>query len=86
MTEQIFSLLHEQPLVSIILGFLLAGFLAYTFRGVITEYLKKKLGLYSKSEILWAINSTQNVVSTSENNESVLTNRDALIKKLKEIR
>lgn len=51
MTEQIFSLLSQQPILSISLGFLLAGFLAYVFRGVI----KKKYNLYSEQEIRTAL-------------------------------
>ena len=55
MTEQIFSLLSQQPILSISLGFVLAGFLAYVFRGVISEYIKKKYNLYSEQEVRTAL-------------------------------
>lgn len=56
MTDKIFTLLSAEPLVSIILGFLLAGFLAWVFRGVITMYIKKHYGLYSEEDIKTAMN------------------------------
>ena len=51
MTEQIFSLLQAQPILSISLGFVLAGFLAFIFRDVIKSYIKKKYNLYDENEI-----------------------------------
>ena len=60
MVDKIFALLHEQPLVSIILGFVLAGFLAFVFRDLIVQIIKKKLNLYNEVEIAKAY---QNVLS-----------------------
>lgn len=55
MTEQIFALLSAQPVLSIALGFVLAGFLAYIFRDVIKDYIKKKYQLYSEEDVSMAI-------------------------------
>lgn len=50
-TQQIFELLHQQPILSISLGFVLAGFLAWVFKGVIVEIIRKKFGLYTEDEV-----------------------------------
>lgn len=50
-TQQIFELLSQQPILSISLGFVLAGFLAWVFRGVIVEIIRKKFGLYTEDEV-----------------------------------
>lgn len=50
-TQQIFELLSQQPILSISLGFVLAGFLAWVFRGVIVEIVRKKFGLYTEDEV-----------------------------------
>lgn len=55
MLEQIFTLLSTQPILSISLGFALAGFLAFIFRDVIKEYIKKKYNLYDESDIRTAL-------------------------------
>lgn len=67
MTEQIFALLSAQPLVSIVLGFLLAGFLAFVFKGVITDYLRKKFDLYDRSEIRRAVLIADAEVTANDN-------------------
>ena len=64
MIESIFALLSASPVVSIVLGFLLAGFLAFLFRDLITDlirdYIKKKYNLYDEAEIKLALEkSTQ---------------------------
>lgn len=60
MIESIFALLSASPLVSIVLGFLLAGFLAFVFQDLIRDYIKKKYGLYDEAEIKLALEkSTQ---------------------------
>lgn len=50
-TQQIFELLSKQPILSISLGFVLAGFLAWMFKGVIVEIIRKKFGLYTEDEV-----------------------------------
>lgn len=55
MIDKVFELLYMQPLVSICLGFVLAGFLAWVFRSVITSYIRKKYNLYDEKEVLMAI-------------------------------
>lgn len=60
MVESIFALLSASPVVSIVLGFLLAGFLAFIFQDLIRDYIKKKYGLYDEAEIKLALEkSTQ---------------------------
>lgn len=49
--EQLFELLSERPTLSIALGFVLAGFLAFVFQDLIRAWIKKKYNLYSESEI-----------------------------------
>lgn len=50
-TQQIFELLSQQPILSISLGFVLAGFLAWVFKGVIVEIIRKKFELYTEDEV-----------------------------------
>ena len=60
MVESIFALLSASPVVSIVIGFLLAGFLAFVFQDLIRDYIKKKYGLYDEAEIKLALEkSTQ---------------------------
>lgn len=60
MIESIFALLSASPVVSIVLGFLLAGFLAFVFQDLIRDYIKKKYSLYNEVEIKLALEkSTQ---------------------------
>lgn len=40
-----------QQILSISLGFVLAGFLAWVFKGVIVEIIRKKFGLYTEEEV-----------------------------------
>ena len=54
--EQLFELLKLQPILSIALGFALSGFLAWLFKDVIADYLRKKYDLYSLPEIKNAVN------------------------------
>lgn len=51
MQKQIFDLLSQSPTLSISLGFILAGFLAYVFRSLIRDYFKKKYNLYDVEQI-----------------------------------
>lgn len=54
--EQIFELLKLRPIISIVLGFILSGFLAWLFIDVIEDYLRKKYELYDSDEIKKAVN------------------------------
>ena len=54
--EQIFELLKLQPILSIALGFVLSGFLAWLFKDVIADYFRKKYDLYNLTEIKKAVN------------------------------
>ena len=54
--EQIFELLKLQPIISIVLGFILSGFLAWLFKDVIADYFRKKYDLYNLTEIKKAVN------------------------------
>lgn len=54
--EQIFELLKLHHIISIVLGFILPGFLAWLFRDVIEDYLRKKFELYDSDEIKKAVN------------------------------
>jgi len=58
MVESIFALLSASPIVSIVLGFLLAGFLAFIFKDLIRDYIKKKYNLYDGGEIKIALEKT----------------------------
>lgn len=55
MLESVFALLSASPVVSIVLGFLLAGFLAFIFKELIRDYIKKKYNLYDEDEIKVAL-------------------------------
>lgn len=52
MTEQVFQLLGQYPLVSIIGGFVLAIVLAFILQDQIRDYVKKKFNLYTKEEVM----------------------------------
>ncbi len=54
--EQLFELLKLQPILSIALGFVLSGFLAWLFKDVIADYFRKKYDLYNLTEIKKAVN------------------------------
>lgn len=49
--ESILELLKMSPAISIVLGFIFAGFLAYLFRDTIALYIKKKYNLFDKEEV-----------------------------------
>lgn len=49
--EYLFDLLKMKPVLSIILGFVLAIFILIFFKDLIISYIKKKYDLYSESEI-----------------------------------
>ena len=55
MIEHIFDLLKLQPALSISLGFVLAGFLAFVFKDLIAQWVKKRYNLYNEKEIRTAL-------------------------------
>lgn len=63
MIEQLFALLQQAPVVSIITGALLTGFLAFIFKAQLIElfmpYIKKRFNLYNDVEIVRAINKAE---------------------------
>lgn len=71
MFEQIFELLQKAPALSIALGMILTGFLAWVFRDTITLYLKKKYNLHTTSEVLDAVQmSSSNTMVSAEYRKS----------------
>lgn len=70
--EQLFALLQEAPVVSIISGAVLTGFLAFVFKAQLIElfmpYIKKRFNLYNDVEIVRAINKVEelNMITTQE--------------------
>lgn len=63
MIEQLFALLQQAPVVSIIAGAVLTGFLAFVFKAQLIElfmpYIKKRFNLYNDVEIIRAINKAE---------------------------
>lgn len=55
MTDQIFSLLQAQPILSISLGFVLAVLIMILFKDLIKSYIKKKYQLYDETEVKSAV-------------------------------
>lgn len=53
--EYILELLKMSPVLSIVLGFIFAGFLAYLFRDTIALYIKKKYNLLDIEEVSFII-------------------------------
>ena len=49
--EQIFELLKLRPIISIVLGFILSGFLAWLFRDVIEDYLRKNMSYMTQMKL-----------------------------------
>ena len=82
MIESIFALLSASPVVSIVLGFLLAGFLAFVFQDLIRDYIKKKYGLYDEGEIKLALEkSTQDNDLYLKASEKLTPSIEAIIMK-----
>lgn len=88
MTEQIFTLLGTNPILSISLGFALAVLILILFRKTFEKWLMKKLNLYSEEEVKSAVlhlqTNTDNTFKTSAFNETI--NEENLIEKLKYLR
>lgn len=78
----IIEVLKMNPTLSIILGFILAVFLAYLFRDTISLYIKKKYNLFDEDEVKKAIT---NIPITKEDNFIKLESlSDEVIKQLKD--
>lgn len=80
--DGIIEILKMNPTLSIILGFVLAVFLAYLFRDTISLYIKKKYNLFDEDEVKKAITS---IPTTKEDNFIKLESlSDEVIKQLKD--
>ena len=82
--EQLFELLKLQPIISIALGFVLSGFLAWLFKDVITDYLRKKYDLYNLPEIKKAVNDLTSEKQFKARTTIEDTFEEKLIQKLKQ--
>jgi hypothetical protein len=84
--ESILELLKMSPVLSIVLGFILAGFLAYLFRDTIALYIKKKYNLLDIEEVSFIIRKAAYEVDlTSEDDKRSRELSEHIIEKLKDI-
>ena len=84
--ESILELLKMSPVLSIILGFIFAGFLAYLFRDTIALYIKKKYNLLDIKEVSLIIRKAAYEVNlTSEDDKRSRELSEHIIEKLKDI-
>ena len=84
--ESILELLKMSPAISIILGFIFAGFLAYLFRDTIALYIKKKYNLLDIKEVSLIIRKAAYEVNlTSEDDKRSRELSENLIEKVKEV-
>ena len=84
--ESILELLKMSPAISIILGFIFAGFLAYLFRDTIALYIKKKYNLLDIKEVSLIIRKAAYEVNlTSEDDKRSRELSEDLIEKVKEV-
>lgn len=84
--ESILELLKMSPAISIILGFIFAGFLAYLFRDTIALYIKKKYNLLDIKEVSLIIRKAAYEVDlTSEDDKRSRELSENLIEKVKEV-
>ena len=82
----ILELLKMSPVLSIVLGFILAGFLAYLFRDTIALYIKKKYNLLDIEEVSFIIRKAAYEVDlTSEDDKRSRELSEHIIEKLKDI-
>lgn len=83
--EHILELLKMSPVLSIVLGFIFAGFLAYLFRDTIALYIKKKYNLLDIEEVSFIIRkAAYEVELTSEDAKRSRELSENLIKKVKQ--
>ena len=64
--EHLFDLLKMKPVLSIVLGFVLAIFTMIFFKDLIIAYIKKKFNLYSEEEVRKAFREYYNENIRSE--------------------
>lgn len=84
--ESILELLKMNPVLSITLGFIFAGFLAYLFRDTIALYIKKKYNLLDIEEISLIVRkAAYEIELTSEDSKRSRELSENLIKKIKQI-
>ena len=83
--EHILELLKMSPVLSIVLGFIFAGFLAYLFRDTIALYIKKKYNLLDIEEVSFIIRkAAYEIELTSEDAKRSRELSENLIKKVKQ--
>ena len=84
--ESILELLKMSPAISIVLGFIFAGFLAYLFRDTIVLYIKKKYDLLDIKEVSLIIRKAAYEVDlTSEDDKRSRELSEHIIEKLEDI-
>ncbi len=85
--EYILELLKMSPVLSIVLGFIFAGFLAYLFRDTIALYIKKKYNLLDIEEVSFIIRkAAYEVELTSEDAKRSRELSENIIEKLEDIK
>ncbi len=85
--ESILELLKMSPVLSIILGFIFAGFLAYLFRDTIALYIKKKYNLLDIEEVSFIIRkSAYEAELTSEDGKRSRELGEYIIEKLEDVK
>ena len=85
--KYILELLKMSPVLSIILGFIFAGFLAYLFRDTIALYIKKKYNLLDIEEVSFIIRkAAYEVELTSEDAKRSRELSENIIEKLEDIK
>ena len=83
----ILELLKMSPVLSIVLGFILAGFLAYLFRDTIALYIKKKYNLLDIEEVSFIIRkAAYEVELTSEDAKRSRELGENIIEKLEDVK
>lgn len=84
--EHILELLKMSPVLSIVLGFIFAGFLAYLFRDTIALYIKKKYNLLDIEEVSFIIRkAAYEVELTSEDARRSRELSEHIIEKLEDV-
>lgn len=81
--DKIFSLLEQNPTLSIILIFVLLVFIIFLFKDTIVLYIKNKYNLYSEEEVkevVWQL-PLKEVISGAEISKTLTTMRDGRSKK-----
>lgn len=79
--DYLFQLLKEEPVLSIMLLFALAGYILWLFRDVIRNYLLKKFDLYTGEEVTEAYRNIAGEVYSES-----ITDVPDLLEEIKKIR